>query len=82
MTEQDIEQKLLEKLGDLKYSYRPDIRDRSTLERNFRQKFEELNRVHLTEGEFPRLLEQIVSPSGDSALIVPEESQVRGTEGS
>lgn len=63
MTEQKIEQELLEKLGDLKYAYRPDIRDRDTLEKNFREKFEALNRVHLTEGEFPRLLEQIVSPS-------------------
>ncbi len=63
MTEQKIERELLEKLGDLKYIYRSDIRDRATLERNFREKFEALNRVHLTEGEFPRLLEQIVSPS-------------------
>ena len=63
MTEQKIEHELLEKLGDLKYVYRPDIRDRATLERNFREKFEALNRVNLTEGEFPRLLDQIVSPS-------------------
>jgi type I restriction enzyme R subunit len=63
MTEQKIEHELLEKLGDLKYIYRHDIRDRATLERNFREKFEALNRVHLTDGEFPRLLEQIVSPS-------------------
>lgn len=63
MTEEKIERELLGKLGDLKYVYRPDIRDRATLERNFREKFEALNRVHLTEGEFPRLLDQIVSPS-------------------
>jgi len=62
MTEQTIEQALIEKLGDLKYSYRPDIRDRTTLEKNFREKFESLNRVHLTDGEFSRLLDQIVTP--------------------
>jgi type I restriction enzyme, R subunit len=62
MTEQAIEQALIAKLGDLKYSYRPDIRDRATLEQNFREKFEALNRVHLTDGEFSRLLELIVTP--------------------
>ena len=62
MTEEDIEQALIEKLGDLKYTYRPDIRDRAKLEQNFREKFESLNRVHLTDGEFSRLLEQIVTP--------------------
>ncbi|MEM9449806.1 MAG: HsdR family type I site-specific deoxyribonuclease [Cyanobacteria bacterium P01_E01_bin.6] len=62
MTEQAIEQALIEKLGDLKYSYRPDIRDRATLEQNFREKFEALNRVHLTDAEFDRLLDQLVTP--------------------
>jgi type I restriction enzyme R subunit len=62
MTEQQIEQALIEKLGDLKYIYRPDIRDRATLEQNFREKFESLNRVHLTDAEFVRLLERLVTP--------------------
>lgn len=62
MTEQAIEQALIEKLADLKYSYRQDIRDRATLEQNFREKFEVLNRVHLTDGEFARLLDQLVTP--------------------
>ncbi|MBK7984609.1 MAG: type I restriction endonuclease subunit R [Candidatus Competibacteraceae bacterium] len=62
MLEQDIEQKLLEKLKDLKYAYRSDIRDRDALEQNFRKKFEALNRVHLTDSEFSRLLEQIIDP--------------------
>ena len=67
MTEHDIEQALIEKLGDLKYTYRPDIRDRATLEQNFRQHFEALNRVHLTDSEFARLLENIVTPDVFSA---------------
>jgi len=60
--EQDIETDFIEKLRDLKYTVRLDIRDRAALERNFRQKFEALNRVTLTEGEFPRLLEEIITP--------------------
>lgn len=62
MREQQIEQGLIEKLEDLKYTYRPDIRDRAGLEKNFREQFEKLNRVHLTENEFARLMEQIVTP--------------------
>jgi type I restriction enzyme R subunit len=60
--ENEIEIGLIEKLKDLKYTYRPDIRDRDALEQNFRQKFEALNRVHLTDAEFKRLLDEIVSP--------------------
>ena len=62
MTEQEIEQSLIEKLVELKYTYRPDIHDRAALETNFRQQFEALNRVHLTDTEFARLLESIVTP--------------------
>ena len=46
----------------MKYEYRADIRDRAALERNFRKKFETLNHVHLTDGEFQRLLDDIVTP--------------------
>ena len=60
--EQQIEHALIAKLQDLKYAYRPDIRNRAELEANFRQKFEALHQVRLTEGEFARLLEQIISP--------------------
>ncbi len=52
MTEQQIEQSLVEKLRDLKYTIRPDIRDRAALEQNFRNHFEALNRVKLTDGEY------------------------------
>ena len=60
--ERDLEASLVTKLQDLKYEYRPDIRDRATLEANFREKFESLNRVTLTDGEFQRLLDEIVTP--------------------
>ena len=57
--EKQIEDHFINKLIDLKYTYRDDIRDRNALERNFRTKFEALNRVHLTDSEFDRLLEEI-----------------------
>lgn len=60
--ENEIEIGLIEKLKDLKYAYREDIHDRNSLELNFRQKFETLNRVHLTDNEFKRLLDEIISP--------------------
>src|ERR1039457_6438943 len=60
--ERQLEEQLIEKLRSLKYEYRTDIRDRATLEKNFRDKFEALNRVRLTEGEFQRLLEEIITP--------------------
>jgi len=59
--EQEIEQGLINRLEELKYTYRPDISDREALEQNFREKFEALNRVQLTDTEFARLLETIVS---------------------
>ncbi len=61
-TESQIELDLVAKLGDLKYTYRPDIRDRVALEANFREKFEALNRVHLTDSEFQRLLDGVITP--------------------
>lgn len=61
MTEQQIELDLIKKLEELKYIYRSDIRDRAALEQNFREKFEELNRVHLTDSEFARLLDKSVT---------------------
>lgn len=60
--ESTIEQELIAKLGELKYTLRPDIRDRAVLEQNFRQHFQALNRVILTDAEFTRLLEEIVTP--------------------
>jgi type I restriction enzyme R subunit len=60
--ERDLEESLVTKLQDLKYEYRPDIRDRATLEANFRVKFQDLNRVKLTDSEFQRLLDDTITP--------------------
>lgn len=59
--EKQIEDSFIKKLIELKYTYREDICDRDALERNFRSKFETLNRVRLTDSEFSRLLEEIIS---------------------
>ena len=73
--EQDIETDFVEKLRSLKYEYRPDIRDRDTLQKNFREKFEALNRVQLTESEFQRLLEEIITPDVFAAARILRERQ-------
>lgn len=57
--EKQIEENFIKKLIELKYIYRQDICDRITLEQNFREKFERLNRVHLSDSEFNRLLDEI-----------------------
>lgn len=60
MLESQIENNFIKKLSDdLKYVYREDIHDRDSLERNFREKFQTLNRCHLTDNEFTRLLDEI-----------------------
>lgn len=59
--ENHIEQQLISKLSELKYTYRTDIRDKASLEKNFREKFETLNRVTLTDAEFGRLRDSIVT---------------------
>lgn len=75
MKEEDIEKALIGKLEDLKYVYRHDIHDRAALEKNFREKFEALNRVHLTDNEFQRLLEQITTPDVYAAARILREQQ-------
>ncbi len=61
-SEQELEERFIQKLLGLKYEYRPDIRNRAALEANFREKFQALNRVTLTNDEFQRLLDEIVTP--------------------
>ena len=60
--EQHIEDDLIKQLIEQKYSYRPDIRNRESLEKNFKEKFEALNRVKLSDSEFNRLKEEIIQP--------------------
>jgi type I restriction enzyme R subunit len=60
--ERQLEEELIKTLCDLKYEHRADIRDRNALEKNFRAKFQALNHVRLTDGEFQRLLDEIITP--------------------
>ena len=61
MKEAELEQSFIQKLEDLKYIYRPDIRTRAELEANFRRHFEELNRVRLSDSEFEQLLRDVTA---------------------
>lgn len=70
-----IELSLIEQLKGLKYIYRPDIVDRKTLEQNFKDKFEELNRVRLTDSEFLRLREEIIKSDVFEASKILREKQ-------
>lgn len=60
-TEKQIEQDFINKLQDLKYTYRMDIRDKASLESNFKSHFERLNRVRLSDSEFARLRDNIIT---------------------
>lgn len=60
-SEKQIEASFIEKLQDLKYIYRNDIRDKTTLEANFKEHFERLNRVKLSDSEFARLRDSIIT---------------------
>ncbi|MCD6366299.1 MAG: type I restriction endonuclease subunit R [Bacteroidales bacterium] len=73
--ENKIEADFIKQLTDLKYTYRPDIVDRKTLEQNFREKFESLNKVRLTDNEFARLREDIITPDVFSASKKLRERQ-------
>jgi type I restriction enzyme R subunit len=76
--ERQLECELIEKLRDLKYEHRSDIRDRASLEKNFRKKFQALNHVKLTDVEFQRLLDEIVTPDVfPAAHTLPNRSFTR-----
>ncbi len=77
-----IEQSFINKLADLKYTYRQDIRTQQALEDNFKEKFEQLNKVNLTGSEYTRLREQIISPDVfASAKILREQNSFERDDG-
>ncbi len=73
--EHQIEENLIEQLKELKYTHRPDIVDRKSLEQNFKDKFEALNRVRLSDSEFLRLREEIINPDVFAASKMLRERQ-------
>ena len=70
-----IEEQLIQQLIELKYTHRPDIKDRKTLEQNFKEKFEALNRVRLSDSEFLRHREEITEPDVFAASKLLRERQ-------
>lgn len=70
-----IEEQLIQQLIELKYTHRPDIKDRKSLEQNFKEKFEALNRVRLSDSEFLRLREEITEPDVFAASKLLRERQ-------
>jgi len=60
-SEKKIEESLIKKLKDLKYTYREDIRDKVSLEANFKEHFQRLNKVNLNDSEFARLRDEIIT---------------------
>lgn len=71
--EQQIEIDFIKKLQELKYVYRDDIKDRAALEENFRNHFQRLNSVKLSDSEFARLKETIITPDVFSAAKMLRE---------
>ena len=72
--EKEIELSFIEKLKELKYTYREDIKDKTSLEANFRSHFQELNRVRLSDSEFARLKESIITSDVFSAAKILRET--------
>lgn len=72
--EKQIELSFIKKLKELKYIYREDIKDKASLEDNFRKHFQELNRVRLSDSEFSRLKESIITPDVFSAAKILRET--------
>jgi len=79
--EQHLEEALTNRLVELKYEHRPDIHDRASLEANFREKFDSLNRVKLTDSEFSRLLDEIVVADVFDAAVLVRKMSSCGREG-
>lgn len=72
--EAGIEARFIRKLTELGYTYRDDIKDRYSLEKNFREHFNRLNRVNLTDKEFNDLKEYVIKDN------VFEASKILRTE--
>lgn len=60
-SEREIEINFINSLRNLKYKYREDIKDKASLEANFRAHFERSNRVNLSDSEFTRLRDSIIT---------------------
>lgn len=80
--EAQIENQFIEKLKELGYHYCPEIHkyrsdndEEVTILSNFKKKFEKLNFVHLSDHEFERLLNEIITPDVFKASQLLREKQ-------
>ena len=73
--ELQLEKNLIKKLEDMKYTCRTDIRNRQDLEKNFREKFQARNWVNLTDAEFVRLRDELVTSNVYTAAKTLREQQ-------
>ncbi len=71
----NIEEDFIKQLKEMKYTHRPEIVDRKSLEQNFKVKFEALNRVRLSDSEFLRLREEIIEPDVFAAAKLLRQRQ-------
>ena len=60
-SEAQLEQEFIEALKEQGYTYNEAIKDRQSLEQNFRKHFEKRNYCHLSDSEFNRLKEIIIN---------------------
>jgi hypothetical protein len=51
-----------------------------SLEKNFREKFETLNRVNLTDAEFQRLRDELITPEFFTARVPREKNDFKSTD--
>lgn len=72
--EKQIEHSFIEKLKELKYTYREDIKNKTALEENFKIHFQNLNQVKLSNAEFIRLKEDIITPDTYAAAKILRET--------
>ena len=72
--EKQIENNFIKKLKELKYIYREDIKDKTALEENFRTHFQNLNRVRLSDSEFSRLKESVITSDVFTAAKILRET--------
>jgi type I restriction enzyme R subunit len=73
ISEKQIEESLINTLKDLKYTYRDDIGDKDSLEANFREHFQRLNKVNLNDSEFARLRDEIITADVFAAAKILRE---------
>ena len=72
--EKQIEHSFIEKLKELKYTYREDIKNKTALEENFKIRFQNLNQVKLSNAEFIRLKEDIITSDTYAAAKILRET--------